>query len=426
MRMKIKNGYVLDPGHVEGFFDLWIADGRIEALTEKGAGPPDEKAEIVLDAEGLLVFPGLIDLHVHLREPGQEYKETIESGCRAAVRGGFTAVCCMPNTQPVNDQAGITSWILAEAKRVGLAKVYPVAAITAGLKGEQLNEYADLKAAGAVALTDDGRPVENSQVMRRAMEYAKTFGLFIISHCEELSLVDGGVMNEGETATRLGLSGIPNLSESLMVEREAGLAELTDSPVHIAHVSTRESLRAIRDAKARGLKVTAETAPHYFSLTDHAIMDYDTNAKMNPPLRSEEDRQAVIRALQDGTLDCIATDHAPHAPMEKEAPFDLAPNGIIGLETSLALSLRLVHEERIDMARLVRLMSKNPARILGIDNNLAAGAVADLTLVDPEKTWTVDGTSFASLSRNTPFDGWELKGKAVATIVDGRIVFKDF
>lgn len=426
MRMKIKNGYVLDPGHLEGFFDLWIEDGRIKTISEKGSGPPDTDADSVLDAQGLLVFPGLIDLHVHLREPGHEYKETIASGCLSAVRGGITAVCCMPNTHPVNDHAAITSWIIAEAKRVGLAKVYPVAAISEGLGGEQLNEYADLKAAGAVALTDDGRPVENALVMRRAMEYAKAFGLFTISHCEELSLVDSGVMNEGETATRLGLSGIPNLSESLMVEREVGLSELTDSPVHIAHVSTRESVRAIREAKARGVKVTAETAPHYFILTEESVGDYNTNAKMNPPLRSEADRLAIVEGLQDGTLDCIATDHAPHAPMEKETPFDLAPNGIIGLETSLSLSLRLVHEKLLTMAEMVRLMSKNPARILGINNDLAAGAVADLTLVDPEKKWIVDAAHFASLSRNTPFDGWELKGRAVATLVDGKIVFRDF
>ncbi|MDL2286281.1 dihydroorotase [Desulfococcaceae bacterium OttesenSCG-928-F15] len=426
MRMKIKNGYVLDPGHVEGFFDLFIEDGLVREVSEKGSGLPDKDADTILDAEGLLIFPGLIDLHVHLREPGHEYKETIESGCLAAVRGGITAVCCMPNTHPVNDHAALTSWIISEAKRVGLAKVYPVAAITEDLKGVQLNEYADLKAAGAVALTDDGRPVENAQIMRRAMEYAKAFGLFTISHCEDLSLVDSGVMNEGETATRLGLSGIPNLSESLMVEREIGLAELTESSVHIAHVSTKESVRAIREAKTRGVQVTAETAPHYFCLTEEAVADYNTNAKMNPPLRTEADRQAIIQGLQDGTLDCIATDHAPHAPMEKDAPFDLAPNGIIGLETSLSLSLRLVHEKFLEMSDLVRLMSKNPARILGLPNDIAPGAVADLTLVNPEKKWTVDVKTFASLSRNTPFDGWELKGKAVATIVNGKIVFRDF
>lgn len=426
MRMKIKNGYVLDPGHVEGFFDLFIEDGLVREVSEKGSGLPDKDADTILDAEGLLIFPGLIDLHVHLREPGHEYKETIESGCLAAVRGGITAVCCMPNTHPVNDHAALTSWIISEAKRVGLAKVYPVAAITEDLKGVQLNEYADLKAAGAVALTDDGRPVENAQIMRRAMEYARAFGLFTISHCEDLSLVDSGVMNEGETATRLGLSGIPNLSESLMVEREIGLAELTESSVHIAHVSTKESVRAIREAKTRGVRVTAETAPHYFCLTEEAVADYNTNAKMNPPLRTEADRQAIIQGLQDGTLDCIATDHAPHAPMEKDAPFDLAPNGIIGLETSLSLSLRLVHEKFLEMSDLVRLMSKNPARILGIANDIAPGAVADLTLVNPEKKWTVDVKTFASLSRNTPFDGWELKGKAVATIVNGKIVFRDF
>ncbi|TWI77286.1 dihydroorotase [Desulfobotulus alkaliphilus] len=422
MRMKIENGHVLDPGHIDGLRDIWILDGRIEAVTEPGTCM--EKADEVLDAAGLFVTPGLIDMHVHLREPGQEYKETIESGCRAAVKGGFTAVCCMPNTRPVNDHAGITSWIVQQAEKAGLARVYPVAAITGGLGGQQLNEYADLKAAGAIALSDDGMPVVDGQTMRRAMEYAQAFDLFIISHCEDLSLVAGGVMNEGAVATRLGLGGIPNLSESLMVEREIGLAELTGSRVHIAHVSTRESVRAIRQAKARGVQVTAETAPHYFCLTEEAVGEYDTLAKMNPPLRSEADRKAIIEGLQDGTLDCIATDHAPHAPMEKEVPFDEAPNGIIGLETSLGLSLKLVHDGSISLGDLVRLMSKNPARILGMGNDLVPGAPADLTLMDIRASWTVVPASFASLSRNTPFGGWQLRGQAVGTIVGGRLVYK--
>ncbi|TYT75891.1 dihydroorotase [Desulfobotulus mexicanus] len=422
MRMKIENGHVLDPGHIDGLRDIWILDGRIEAVTEPGAYM--EKADEILDAEGLFVTPGLIDMHVHLREPGQEYKETIESGCRAAVRGGFTAVCCMPNTRPVNDNAGITSWIVQQAEKAGLARVYPVAAITGGLGGQQLNEYADLKGAGAIALSDDGMPVLDGQTMRRAMEYAQAFDLFIISHCEDLSLVAGGVMNEGTVATRLGLGGIPNISEYLMVEREIGLAELTGSRVHIAHVSTRESVRAIRHAKARGVQVTAETAPHYFTLTEEAVGDYDTLAKMNPPLRSEADRQAIIEGLQDGTLDCIATDHAPHASMEKEVPFDEAPNGIIGLETSLGLSLKLVHDGFLSLADLIRLMSKNPARILGMNNDLLPGAPADLTLMDIKASWEVAPASFASLSRNTPFGGWQLTGQAVATIVGGRLVYK--
>ncbi|MDY0163880.1 dihydroorotase [Desulfobotulus sp.] len=423
MRMKIENGHVLDPGRVDGIRDIWIREGRIEAITEPGE--IKDAADEVLDAKGLVITPGLIDMHVHLREPGQEYKETIETGCRAAVRGGFTAVCCMPNTRPVNDNAGITAFIVSRAREVNLARVYPVAAITAGLSGTQLNEYADLKAAGAIALSDDGMPVANAQVMRRAMEYAKAFGLLLISHCEDHTLAGDGVMNEGETATRLGLSGISNLSESIVVEREIGLAEWTGSRIHIAHVSTRESVRAIREAKKRGVQVTAETAPHYFTLTDVAVGMYDTAAKMNPPLRSEADREAIREGLRDGTLDCIATDHAPHAPMEKDAPFDDAPNGILGLETSLGLSLALVHEGLLSLGDLVRLMSKNPARILGLSNDLVPGAPADLTVMDTEAVWTVDPSDFASLSRNTPFGGWKLKGRAVATLVGGRVVFRD-
>lgn len=424
MRMKIENGHVLDPGHIDGIRDIWIREGIIEAITEPGEIP--DVADEVLDAKGLVVTPGLIDMHVHLREPGQEYKETIETGCRAAVKGGFTAVCCMPNTRPVNDNVGITAFIVAKAREANLARVYPVAAITAGLQGDQLNEYADLKAAGAIGLSDDGMPVANGQVMRRAMEYAKAFDLLLISHCEDHTLAGDGVMNEGETATRLGLSGISNLSESLMVEREIGLAEWTGSRIHIAHVSTRESVRAIREAKKRGVQVTAETAPHYFTLTDVAVGDYDTAAKMNPPLRSEADREAIREGLRDGTLDCIATDHAPHAAMEKDVPFDDAPNGIIGLETSLGLSLALVHEGLLSLGDLVDLMSKNPARILGIHNDLIPGAAADLTLMDTGASWTVNPATFASLSRNTPFGGWQLRGRAVATLVAGRVVYRDF
>ncbi|MCW7752834.1 dihydroorotase [Desulfobotulus sp. H1] len=422
MQMKIENGHVLDPGNMDGIRDIWIHDGRIAAVTEPGECR--DRADEIFDATGLVVTPGLIDMHVHLREPGQEYKETIETGCRAAVRGGFTAVCCMPNTRPVNDHAGVTAWIIAQAKKAGLARVYPVAAISRGLEGSQLNEYADLKSAGAIALSDDGMPVNSGQMMRRAMEYAKAFDLFLISHCEDLSLVAGGVMNEGETATRLGLGGIPNISEYLMVQREIGLAEWTGSRIHIAHVSTRESVQAIREAKARGVQVTAETAPHYFSLTDEAVGRYNTAAKMNPPLRSEADRRAIIDGLADGTLDCIATDHAPHASMEKNVPFDEAPNGIIGLETSLGLSLKLVHDGFLSLKDLIRVMSKNPARILGFTNDLTPGALADLTLMDTAAFWEVDPSAFASLSRNTPFGGWQLHGQAVATIVEGRVVFR--
>lgn len=421
MRMKIENGRVLDPGRIDAVQDIFVEDGRITAITDPGV--MEEKADTVIDATGLVVTPGLIDIHVHLREPGQEYKETIASGCEAAARGGFTAVCCMPNTKPVNDTRATTEFIIAQARRAGFAKVYPIAAISQGLSGKSLNEYADLRAGGAIGVTDDGLPVANPQMMRRAMEYAKAFDMLVISHCEDLALAGEGVMNEGETATRLGLFGIPNLSESIMVEREIGLAELTESRVHIAHVSTAESVRAIRSAKERGVAVTAETGPHYFTLTEAAVGLYDTHAKMNPPLRSEADRLAILEGLKDGTLDCIATDHAPHSPMEKQVEFDQAPNGIIGLETALGVSMGLVHEGALSLSALISVMSKNPAKIIGKENDLKKGAVADLTLMDPEKEWTVDAATFASKSRNCPFDGWQVKGQAVMTIVDGRIVF---
>ena len=421
MRLKIENVRVVDPGLLDAVSDVWIADGRILKIgpVEMDDSGWDEK----IDGTGLVLAPGLVDSHVHLREPGQEYKEDIASGCAAAVAGGFTAVCCMPNTSPVNDNRAVTEFILSQAKRARLCKVYPAAAITTGLSGENITEIGELKEAGVVAITDDGVPVEDARMMRRAMEYATAFDLLVMSHSEEMSLARGGAMNEGETATRLGLSGIPNIAESLMVEREIALAEYVGARVHIAHVSTKESVRAIRDAKARGVKVTAETAPHYFVLTDEAVGDYDTHAKMNPPLRSEADRLAVIEGLQDGTLDCIATDHAPHSPQEKEVEFEQAPNGIIGLETSFGVSMKLVHDEKLAFSDLIRIMSKNPARILGLENDITEGAVADLVLIDPKREWTVDAKTFASKSRNCPFDGWTLKGKAVMTLVDGRIVF---
>lgn len=439
MLMLIKGGRVIDPGNIDGIMDILIDNGKIVEIkpqiaaegssglqtgaseTERGKVSVDR----IIDAGGKIVTPGLIDMHVHLREPGYEYKETIATGCKSAACGGFTAVCCMPNTNPVNDNRHVTEYILKRALEVHIVRVYPVAAISSGLKGKGLCEYGDLKDAGAVALSDDGNPVMDSQLMRRALEYAKGFGLPVISHCEDRNLAGGGVMNEGEIATRMGLAGIPNAAESVMVIRDITLCELTQSPLHIAHVSTAESVRAIRDAKNGGVLVTAETAPHYFTLTDEAVEDYNTNAKMNPPLRSRRDREAVRQGLADGTIDVIATDHAPHAPIEKEIEFDLAANGIIGLETSLPLSLKLVDDGLLALTDLIAKMSNNPARILGLESGLQVGYSADITIIDPERQYRVEADSFQSLGRNTPFEGWDVKGRAVLTMVGGNVVFHD-
>jgi dihydroorotase len=419
----IKGARVIDPGNLDQTCDLLIAHGRIETVQPHISLPADASQIEVIDAAGLWLTPGLIDLHVHFREPGQEYKETILTGSRAAVAGGFTAVCTMPNTDPVNDDPAITAWINAKAAEAALVRVYPVAAISKGSRGEQLCEFGELKAAGAVGVSDDGRPVINSLLMRRALEYAAGFGLIVISHCEEMTLAEGGVMNEGALATRMGLSGIPNAVESIMVTRDIALAALTGAPVHIAHVSTRESVDAIRRAKADGIAVTAETAPHYFMLTDAAVEGYNTHAKMNPPLRSETDRQAIRQALADGTIDAIATDHAPHSILDKDVEFDRAANGIVGLETALSLGLQLVSEGVLTIDTLVERMAAAPARILGLQCGIRPGLPADLTLIDPEKQYVVRAEAFQSKSRNTPFEGWSLKGRAVMTIVGGKTVY---
>ncbi|MBU4186171.1 MAG: dihydroorotase [Proteobacteria bacterium] len=426
MLVLIKGGRVIDPGNLDGIMDILIKDGKISEIKEHGSKLKAQSSKLkVIDASGKIVTPGLIDMHVHLREPGHEYKETIESGCLSAAYGGFTAICPMPNTNPVNDNGQITEYILKKAGIADTVRVYPVAAISKGLNGKSLCEYGELKEAGAIALSDDGYPVRDSQLMRRAMEYAKGFSMPIISHCEDLNLAANGVVNEGAVATSMGLAGIPNAAESIMVMRDIALCELTESRLHIAHVSTKESVQAIRNAKKRGVKVTAETAPHYFTLTEDAIKGYNTNTKMNPPLRSSQDREAIWEGLADGTIDIIATDHAPHSYIEKEVEFDQAANGIIGLETSVSLSLKLVHDGVISLTGLIEKMSTNPARIIGIENGIKIGYSADITIIDPDLSYKIDSGKFQSLSRNTPFNGWDMKGKAVLTMVGGKILFEE-
>jgi len=358
---------------------------------------------------------------VHLREPGYEYKETIATGTAAAKAGGFTAVCCMPNTNPVNDTRSVTEFILSQAGKSASARVYPIGAITKGSKGEELAEMGELHDAGCVGISDDGKPVMSAAVMRRAMEYSKIFDIAVISHCEDASLAGKGVMNEGFVSTELGLRGIPNAAEDVMTGRDILLAELTGARLHICHVSTAGSVRLIREAKQRGVRVTAETCPHYFTLTEDAVRGYNTMAKMNPPLRTAEDVAAIKQGLKDGTLDVIVTDHAPHGLDEKSGEFDAAPFGIVGLETSVGLSLNLVREGVLTIADAVRRMSLNPAAILKLDKGtLSVGAVADITVIDPDLEWTVDASQFKSRSKNTPFNGWKLKGRAVQTIVGGK------
>ena len=420
MNILIKNGQVIDPANkIDGKLDILVADGKIAKLGKPGTIPANSAQTV--DASGKLVVPGLIDMHVHLREPGFEYKETIATGTAAAKAGGFTSVCCMPNTNPVNDSRSVTEFILAQARNAW-ARVFPIGAITKGSKGEELTEMAELHAAGCFAVSDDGKPVLNSAIMRRAMEYSKIFDLLVISHCEDSSLSDKGVMNEGVVSTELGLRGIPRAAEDVMTGRDISLAELTGCRLHIAHVSTVGSVRLIRDAKSRGVKVTAETCPHYFSLTEEAVRGYNTMAKMNPPLRTADDVAAIKQGLKDGVIDVIATDHAPHAMDEKSGEFDYASFGVVGLETAVGLSFKLVLEGTLTLNDAVSRMSSNPAKILNLSKGtLSAGADADITIIDPNIEWTVDSAQFKSKSKNTPFNGWKLKGRAVQTIVGGRI-----
>ena len=431
MKIQITGGRLIDPGHFDGMADILIEDGKIVQIVENAVGLKGKSASNtqhpgsrIIDASGKIVTPGLIDMHVHLREPGHEYKETIESGCRAAAWGGFSAVCCMPNTNPTNDSRQVTEYIRNRAEELKLVRVFPVAAVSKGIEGKIRCDFEGLKQAGAVAVSDDGNPVMNSHMMRQAMEAARDVGLMVISHCEDTSLAADGAMHEGAVARNLGYPGIPSASESIMVMRDIALSELTQAPVHIAHVSAAESVRAIRDAKARGVRVTAETAPHYFTITEEAVSKSGTHAKMNPPLRTETDREAICRGLADDTIDAIATDHAPHSSKEKDVAFSSAANGIIGLETAVSLSLRLVQEGVLSLDRLVEKMSTNPARILGLESGLRVGQPADITILDPDLEYTVNSANFQSLSRNTPFEGWQLKGRPLFTLVGGRVVYE--
>lgn len=422
----IRNGLIIDPSQsLEARSDLLIRNGRVAEIAE-GVGANGVET---LDASDLIIAPGFIDLHVHLREPGFEYKETIASGARAAVAGGFTSVCCMPNTKPVNDNSSVTSFIVEQSRAAKLANVFPIGAITQGSKGEQLAEIGEMKSAGIVAISDDGKPVLDSGLMRRAMEYSRDFDLPVVDHCEDCcGAAAGWAMHEGDYSALMGLKGLPGAAEDLHVARDIMLAELTGARVHIAHISTARSVDLARQAKQKGLAVTCEVTPHHFVLTDKDVYEsgYNTNFKMAPPLRSQSDLEAILEGLRDGTIDAIATDHAPHHANEKMLEFDHAPNGIIGLETAVSLTLdRLVHRGVISLSRMVELLSTNPARIFKLDRGtLKIGAVADVTIFDPNRQVKVDASKFQSKSRNTPFDGWELKGAPVAAIVGGRIVWR--
>ncbi len=425
-RLLLRGGRVVDPAQGrDGAFDVLVADGTVEEVGHRLAA----RGAQVLDLKGLVVCPGFIDLHTHLREPGREDKETIATGTRAAAAGGYTAVCAMPNTDPVNDTAGITRAILEKAAAEGAVRVYPIAAITRGQQGQELAEMGELREAGCVAVSDDGRPVTSARVMRRALEYAKAFGLVVIDHCEEPTLAEKTCMNEGPVSTVLGLRGQPAAGEAIVVERDVLLAEMTRGRIHIAHLSAAASVDAVRRGKRRGVAVTAEATPHHLFLTDEAVREsgYDTNTKMNPPLRAEADRQALVAGLQDGTIDCIATDHAPHTVDDKKVEYDVAANGIVGLETAVALCLdRLVGAGLLELPQLVSLLSTGPARVLGLPGGtLAPGSPADVTVLDLSKKRQVDPERFESRSRNTPFGGLVLKGWPAMTIVGGRVAWRD-
>ncbi|MBN1140599.1 MAG: dihydroorotase [Deltaproteobacteria bacterium] len=421
MKTVIKNGRVVDPGPGrDESLDILIEDGVISRVA---SSLPDAGAEVI-DARGMVVAPGLIDIHVHFRDPGQEYKETIATGTRAAAAGGFTAVACMPNTAPVNDTLAVTEYIKNRAAADGCVRVYPVGAITKGLKGETLTEMGELSTGGCVAFSDDGKWVADGDLMRRALEYVRPFGVPLLTHAEDTSLTAGGVMNEGFVATDLGLRGIPWVAENAAVYRDVMLAALTGARVHVCHISTLGSVEILRSAKKAGIPVTCEVTPHHFTLTEEAVRGYNTQAKMSPPLRTSEDIEALHRGLQDGTIDVIATDHAPHHGDEKNVEFNLAHNGIVGLETALSLTLRLVEKKILTLSQALSKMSLEPARALSLPGGeLREGAPADIVIFDLERKWIVDPRRFHSKSRNTPFGGWELKGVVHRTLVAGKTVF---
>jgi dihydroorotase len=426
MKLLIANGHLIDPtsGQNSGK-NILIENGTVTAWLGQNESAP-ENAE-VFDATGLIVAPGFIDLHVHLREPGQEHKETIASGCAAAVAGGFTSVCPMPNTSPVNDNAAITRYMIEQAVKAGLANVFPVGAITKSSSGAELAEMGEMKAAGAVAVSDDGRPVPSAGIMRRAMEYAKDFDLPVVDHCEDKSLSSGGVMHEGKLSLLLGLKGMPALAEEIDAVRDVLLAKETGAHIHIAHISTKGAIEIVRRAKNEGINITCEVTPHHFTLTDSVVEGYDTNTKMSPPLRSQEHLEAILEGLRDGTIDAIATDHAPHHADEKALEYDRAPFGITGLETAVGLAFeKLVHSGLIDLKRFVELFSTNPAKIFRLENRgtLKVGSIADITILDPDLKWSYKSSESKSKSKNTPFDNWDFNGAAVATIVGGRIVYR--
>jgi dihydroorotase len=421
-KLIIKNGRVLDPANgLDAVRDIAVEDGRFAGIGESIDGTGAE----IFDASGLCVAPGFIDMHVHLREPGFEYAETIESGSRAAAAGGFTTICCMPNTLPVNDNATVTSYIIERAHRHAIVNVLPIGAITKNSAGEELAAIGSMVQAGVVAISDDGRPVMNARLMRRAMETAKSFGVPVIDHCEDLNLSAGGDIHEGIASVRLGLRGIPGASEDVMVARDILLAELTGARFHVAHISARHSVEMVAFAKARGLAVTCETTPHHFALTDSDLIPYDSNYKMKPPLRTQCDTGAVIQGVMNGTVNAIATDHAPHAGSEKMQEFEKCPFGIIGLETAIGLTLeKLVHTGKIGLTRMVELFTNGPANVLNLNaGRIQTGAAADLTIFDTERRWTYDVNKSASKSRNSPLDGHEFRGGPVATIVAGEIVW---
>jgi len=425
MKILIKNGKVIDPSqNIEKKMNI-LVDGNLIKEYPKNINQLEKRKDVkVIDAKNLVVTPGLIDIHVHLREPGYEHKETIRTGTMSAAAGGFTSIACMPNTNPTNDNASVTDYILLKARTEGIVNVLPIGAITKSEEGEELAEIGEMYEAGCVAISDDGMPVTNSNLMRRAMEYIRAFDMPVIVHAEDKYLSDDGVMNEGKTSTMLGLKGIPNASEEVMISRDIFLSELTGTDLHVCHVSTEGSVRIIRDAKKRGIKVTAEATPHHFLLSDEEVYNYNTNAKMNPPLRTDKDVKAIVKGLKDGTIDVIATDHAPHSEDEKNVEFDKAPFGIVGLETALPLSLKLVEKKILTLSQIIEKLTIVPARIVRVDKGtLKLNKVADITIFDPKKEFDIDKEKFSSKGKNTPFQGWKVRGKVKYTIVSGKIVY---